>query len=199
MDLHKEFQKSGVIASFRRPGHANLRRDELDAYAGNCRTAEGPAIGNLNGLRGTSSRRLLRRHWCWRSCLQRAWPERPWADRLSPALLYIDSDQVLDGAYRAHDPPGYLLCSSPSWRRQPGRRRSVQHPARAEHGRGNVYVVVMCAAACPAGFAALAPPTPILTRRIPATDGADHHARTRRGALIVTGLAILLWPPNRKG
>src|SRR6202047_5631287 len=74
---------------------------------------EGPALANLNGLRGTSLAALLRRHWLLAILLAAGLALRVLAQiAYRPALLYIDSIKYLYVANGA-DPVGYRVLLDP--------------------------------------------------------------------------------------
>src|SRR6266851_5470312 len=137
---------------------------------------EGPASANLNGLRGTSLAALLRRHWLLAILLAAGLALRVLAQiAYRPALLYIDSIKYLYGAYPGNDPPGHLLGL----------------------GMAVALYLLMRRRGVPRWLAALAN-APILLDGYQLQMEQTIMPDTLFEALIVTGLAILLWQPHPK-
>src|SRR5216683_2268604 len=158
---------------------------------------EGPASANLNGLRGTSLAALLRRHWLLAILLAAGLALRVLAQiAYRPALLYIDSIKYLYGAYPGNDPPGYLLVLKPFLT-----VGNLDVVAAVQHllglGMAVALYLLMRRRGVPRWLAALAN-APILLDGYQLQMEQTIMPDTLFEALIVTGLAILLWQPHPK-
>ena len=156
-----------------------------------------PAGPTPDGLRGRSPAAQLRRHWLLAILLAAGLVLRVLAQiAYRPALLYIDSLKYLYGAYPGNDPPGYLLVLKPFLA-----VGNLDLVAAVQHllglGMAVALYLVMCRRGVPRWLAALAT-APILLDGYQLQIEQTIMPDTLFEALIVTGLAILLWQPQPK-
>src|SRR6202011_4022722 len=155
---------------------------------------EGPALANLNGLRGTSLAALLRRHWMLAILLAAGLALRVLAQiAYRPALLYIDSIKYLFGAYPGNDPPGYQLVLQPFLA-----VANLDLVAAVQHLLGLGMAVALYALllrrGSPRWLAALAA-APVLLDAYQLQMEQTVMPDVLFEALLVAGLVVLLWQP----
>jgi hypothetical protein len=152
--------------------------------------------GTRSGARrGTRPTALLRRHWLLAVLLAGGLVLRVLAQiAYRPALVYIDSIKYLYGAYPGVDPPGYLLALKPFL--AVGNLAVI---AALQHllglGTAAALYLLMRRRGVPRWLAALAT-APILLDAYQVQVEQTVMPDTLFGALIVTGLLFLLWPPR---
>jgi hypothetical protein len=156
-----------------------------------------PGVPAPDDLRGISLAALLRRHWLLAILLAAGLTLRVLAQiAYRPALLYIDSLKYLYGAYPGNDPPGYLLVLKPFLA-----IGNLDMVAAGQHllglGMAVALYVVMGRRGVPRWLAALAT-APILLDGYQLQIEQTIMPDTLFEALIVTGLAILVWAPQPK-
>ncbi len=137
----------------------------------------------------------LRRHWLLAILLAAGLALRA-ASQIAyrPALLYIDSIKYLFGAYPGNDPPGYLLVLKPFLA-----VGNLDLVAAVQHllglGMAVALYLLMRRRGVPRWLAALAT-APILLDAYQIQIEQTIMPDTLFEALIVTGLALLLWAPR---